>query len=68
LLQEFQLEIKDKPGTENLVADHLNRLENGESRNPFSDSFPDKALKAVTDRLPWYVDIVNYIVTQTFPI
>ena len=28
LLQEFDIEILDKPGAHNLVADHLSRLEN----------------------------------------
>ena len=37
LQEEFQLEFKDKQAAENLVADHLNRLENEESGIPFSD-------------------------------
>ena len=66
LLQEFKLEIRDKPGAKNLVADHLSRLEIWESGSPFTDCFPDETLYAMTSRLPWYADIVNYIVTKTF--
>jgi len=53
LLQEFQLEIGDKPGAKNLVADHLSRLDHGESGNPLSDYFPDETLYTITDRLLW---------------
>jgi len=67
-LQEFQLEIKDKPRGKNLIADHLSRLETGESGSPFGDCFPDETLYIVSSRLPWYADIVNYIVNITFPI
>jgi len=51
LLQEFQLEIRDKPEIENLVVDRLSRLENGESGNPLSNCFSDETLYAITDRL-----------------
>ena len=42
LLQEFELEIKDKKGTENLVADHLSRLEGPRDEVQISDNFPDE--------------------------
>ncbi|XP_016681347.1 uncharacterized protein [Gossypium hirsutum] len=39
---EFDLEIKDKKGKENLEADHLSRLETGILRDDSSDLFPDE--------------------------
>ncbi|GKA65253.1 reverse transcriptase domain-containing protein [Tanacetum coccineum] len=33
LLQQFDIETKDRKGTENVVVDHLSRIENDESRN-----------------------------------
>ena len=62
------MKIKDKLGAENLVADHLSRLDNGESGNLLCDCFPDETLYAITNLLPWYADMVNYIVIKTFPI
>lgn len=64
LLQEFDLTIKDKKGVENVVADHLSRLEfeDHTSHIPIGDSFPDEQLFAISTT-PWYADIVNYLVT-----
>ncbi|XP_073219716.1 uncharacterized protein [Cicer arietinum] len=35
LLKEFDLEVKDKSGAENLVADHISRIEMDEDPTPF---------------------------------
>ena len=43
LLQEFDLEIKDKKGVKNVVADHLSRIRNDQVEMiPINESFPDE--------------------------
>ena len=44
LLQEFDVEIRDKSGAENLVADHLSRIESPLDPSPIRDDFPDEQL------------------------
>ena len=47
LLQEFDLEIKDKRGNENVVADHLSRIEGIKPDHvPINDDFPYEHLIA----------------------
>jgi hypothetical protein len=62
LLQEFDLEIKDKKG--NSVADHRSRLQFYDNDNlPIIDFLRDDTLVKVTHTNPWYANIVNFIVT-----
>ncbi|XP_048631636.1 uncharacterized protein LOC125606817 [Brassica napus] len=46
LLQEFDLEIKDRPGVENGVADHLSRLK-VECGIPIDDRLPEEQMMAI---------------------
>ena len=50
LLQEFDLEINDKKGTDNLVVDHLSRLEGASDEAHVNDDFPDEQLLAIEDK------------------
>ena len=54
LLQKFDLEIKDKKGSENSVADHLSRLYTT-SLGEICDTFPDEQILAVATKVPWFV-------------
>jgi hypothetical protein len=68
LLQEFDITIKDKKGTENVVADHLSRLTT-DSRSditPIDDYFPDESLFSVST-MPWFANIVNFLVSGYLP-
>ena len=68
LLQEFDLEIKDKKGVENSVADHLSRMTNTNTQDPsINDFLWDDMLLKVTASHPWYVNIVNFMVSGYIP-
>ncbi|KAK8704741.1 hypothetical protein V6N13_048355 [Hibiscus sabdariffa] len=69
LLQEFDLEIRDRKGTENQIADHLSRLDNRqdcESNIEIKENFPDEKILYAT-AIPWYADIVNFLVSRVLP-
>ncbi|CAN6685965.1 unnamed protein product [Malus baccata var. baccata] len=54
LLQEFDIKIRDKKGSENVVADHLSRMvhEKHEHNVPIPETFPDEQLLSIeTNRL-----------------
>ncbi|KAL4273048.1 hypothetical protein GQ457_13G018110 [Hibiscus cannabinus] len=49
--REFDLEIRDRKGTENQIADHLSRLENKsdcESKIEIKENFPDEKILSAT--------------------
>ncbi|RVW18370.1 Retrovirus-related Pol polyprotein from transposon 17.6 [Vitis vinifera] len=68
LLQEFDLQIKDKKGVENVVADHLSRLAIAHNSHvlPINDDFPEESLMLL-EKTPWYAHIANYLVTGEVP-
>jgi len=69
LLQEFDLEIKDKKESENHVADHLSRLTNEEvtaRESEVLDEFPHEKLLVVQER-PWFTDMTNFKAAGIIP-
>ena len=70
LLQEFDLEIKDKKGSDNVIADHLSRVEKHtveEKGREIAENFPDEQLFQLSLQSPWYADIVNYLACGIMP-
>ena len=65
------MEIGDKKGIDNLVADHLSRIEQDESKSEKSlidNAFPNEYLMTLdTYKTPWYADFVNSLVCGVIP-
>ncbi|KAD5961340.1 hypothetical protein E3N88_12813 [Mikania micrantha] len=68
LLQEFDLEIRDKKGSENVVADHLSLVIHNETEDgvAINETFPDEQLLHVSIE-PWYANFANYLAAGTLP-
>ncbi|WKA10605.1 hypothetical protein VitviT2T_028170 [Vitis vinifera] len=68
LLQEFDLQIRDKKGVENVVVDHLSRLAIAHNSHvlPINDDFLEESLMLLT-KTHWYAHIANYLVTGEVP-
>ncbi|RVW12128.1 Transposon Ty3-G Gag-Pol polyprotein, partial [Vitis vinifera] len=64
----FDLQIRDKKGVENVVADHLSRLAIAHNSHvlPINDDFPEESLMLL-EKAPWYAHIANYLVTGEVP-
>ena len=65
LIQEFDIVIKDKKGSENVVADHLSWMKNEEvtkEEPEIRGEFPYEFLLQATAR-PWFADVANYKAT-----
>ncbi|GJW29688.1 hypothetical protein Tco_0046563 [Tanacetum coccineum] len=65
LLQEFDITIHDKKGSENLAADHLSRLENTHKdvleNKDINENFPLETLRVISsESTPWFADYANF--------
>ena len=64
------MEIRDKKGLENVVADYLSCLELGEEAKvqSINEEFSNERLYVVqTNDAPWYADFVNYLASNIIP-
>ena len=69
-LQEFDLETKDKKGNDNVIADHLSRLEKTiqeEKGSELEENFPGELMFVLVVQTPWHADIVNYLACGIMP-
>ncbi|KAG9453457.1 hypothetical protein H6P81_006361 [Aristolochia fimbriata] len=70
LLQEFDIEIREMKGVENVVADHLSRLETENHEEEISELFLDEQICLVSippSKEPWFVDMANFVCSKWVP-
>ena len=70
LLQEFDLEIKDNKGCDDVIADHLSRVEKPtvqEEEREIAENFPDEQLFQLSLQSPRYANIVNFLTCGIMP-
>jgi hypothetical protein len=62
LLEEFDVEIRDKKGVENVLADHLSGMNRGQDdKEPIEDKMRDDHIYRVFDKDTWMIDIIRAI-------
>lgn len=69
LAARIDLEINDKKGVENVVTNHLSRLQNVEvtrDKQNITETFPDEQLMAISER-PWFAGMANYKAIKVVP-
>ncbi|RDX67610.1 Retrovirus-related Pol polyprotein from transposon 17.6, partial [Mucuna pruriens] len=63
---EFDLEIKDKKGANNAVADHLSQIKRQPDPMPIQDDFLEEQLLRMDTSTSWFSDICNFIIASQF--
>ncbi|GJZ01091.1 reverse transcriptase domain-containing protein, partial [Tanacetum coccineum] len=67
---EFDIEIKDRKGKENVAAHHISRIKNDETSDDSEvyDNFLEETLMEInTKNKPWFADFANYLVGDIIP-
>jgi hypothetical protein len=58
-LQDFDVEIQDKKGLENVVVDHPSRMNREDDKEPIEDKMRDDHLYHVLGKYTWMINIIR---------